>query len=487
MADSRICRFPAARPLRETANPQSSLAKSATIRQSPIVNRQFDVCIAGGGFAGIAAAVRLAKSGLRVLLIEARARPGGRASTIVDRASGEPVDNGQHVLFGCYRETLALLDDLGQRDAVFVQPALHVPFIGPDGARRDLRCADLPSPFNLAAGVLRWTALDMRDRMGAVRLALAVKLGRGAPRPDETVNAWLARMGQTPRVRGWLWEPLAVAALNESPDVAAAAMFAPVLRELLAGDRRAASLVLPLVPLSELYAIPAAKFLEARGGTMHLGRPARIAREGGGFRVRAGDREWRVPAVIAAVPWHNFAGIFDGAPPEPIDATIAAAADMTAVPIVTVNIWYDRPVLEPGDVPFRGLVGRTAQWVFDRRIIRDARAAHVSVITSAAAGLAERDDRSIAHLISADLRMALPMAREAAVLRATVIRERQATFSVRPGQPPRPVERTALPGFYLAGDWLRTGLPGTIEGAVRSGNRAAAELLCDRSSSTTTR
>lgn len=447
----------------------------------------YDAAVIGGGFAGIAAAVALTKAGLRVVLIEARAKLGGRASTIVDRATGEPVDNGQHVLFGCYRETLALLDDLGQRDAVFVQRALHVPFLGPDGARRDLRCADLPPPINLAAGLLRWTALDTRDRLAAVRLALAVKFGRGTPRPDETVDMWLTRMGQTRRVRGWLWEPLAVAALNESPESAAAAMFAPVLRELFTGDRQAASLVLPLVPLSELYAAPAVKYLEAHGGAVHVGRPARVAAEASGYRVRTGDREWHAPAVIAAVPWHNLAGVFDGAPPAQLEATAQAAAAMTAVPIVTVNIWYDRPVFESGDLPFRGLVGRTAQWVFDRRIIRGERAAHVSVITSAAAGLAERDDRAIIDVITADLGAVLPGAREASVVRATVIRERQATFSVRPGQPPRPVERTALPGFHLAGDWLRTGLPGTIEGAVRSGNRAATQLLCDRSSSITTR
>jgi predicted NAD/FAD-dependent oxidoreductase len=294
-------------------------------------------------------------------------------------------------------------------------------------------------------------------------------------------------MRQTRRVRGWLWDPLAIAALNESPDRAAAAMFAPVLRELFGGGRRDASLVLPLLPLSELYGSPAVKYLEARGGTVHLGRPARVSLSPGGFTVRAGDREWSAPAVISAVPWHNVAGLFDRAIPPQLETTVAAASAMTPVPIVTVNIWYDRPVFEPGDVPFRGLVGRTAQWVFDRRIIPGERAAHVSVITSAAAGLSERDDAAIIELITADLRGSVRGAAEARVLRATVIREKQATFSVRPGGPERPVERSALPGFFLAGDWLRTGLPGTIEGAVRSGNRAATELLCDRSSSTTTR
>ncbi len=442
------------------------------------------VIVIGGGFAGLAAAVALTKAGTRVVLVEARARLGGRASTLTDRVTGEPVDNGQHVLFGCYRQTLTFLEDIGQRDAVTVQPALHVPFIGPDGTRRDLRCADLPAPFNLAVGLLRWTALDTRDRLAAARLALALRAGRAVPREEETVNAWLARMGQTRRVRGWLWEPLAIAALNESPDAAAASMFAPVLRELLSGGRTSASLVLPRVPLGDLYAEPARRYLEARGGCVHLGRPARISVDPAGFAVRAGDERWTARAVIAAVPWHNLAATFDGAIPAELGAIAAAAAAMTPVPIVTVNLWFDRPVL---DAPFAGLVGRTAQWVFDRRAIAGDSATHVSVITSAASGLAGRGDQAIVELMTADLRASLPAAAAAAVVRATVIREKQATFSVRPGSPGRPVERTPLAGFFLAGDWLRTGLPGTIEGAVRSGNRAASELLCDPSSSTTTK
>lgn len=448
------------------------------------MNRQFDSCVVGGGFAGIAAAVALSKAGLRVLVVEARARLGGRAATIVDRATGELVDNGQHVLFGCYRETLRLLEDLGRRDAVFVQPALHVPLVGPDGKRSDLRCADLPPPFNLAAGLLRWRALDMRDRVAAMRLAIRLKAGRATPGAGETVTAWLTRMNQTRRARGWLWEPLAVAALNESPDEAAAAMFAPVLRELLGRERTAASLVLPRVPLGDLYAEPARAYLERHGSAVRAGRPARVAREGAGFVVRAGDDRWTAPSVISAVPWHTFGSLFDARVPHELESIARHAAAMTAVPIVTVNIWYDRSVL---DAPFVGLVGRTAQWVFDRRALTGEAASHVSVITSAAARLAERDDAAIVDLITGDLRAALPEARAAAVLRATVVRERQATFSVRPGEPPRPAGRTALAGFFLAGDWLQTGLPGTIEGAVRSGNRAAYELLCDRSSSTTTR
>jgi predicted NAD/FAD-dependent oxidoreductase len=264
-------------------------------------------------------------------------------------------------------------------------------------------------------------------------------------------------------------------------------MFASVLRELFGGSRQAASLALPLVPLGELYAVPAAAYLEANRGAVRLGRPARITRDGSEFVVRAGEDRWRVTSVIAAVPWHSMATLFeDGTPPE-LEAIAGAASAMSAVPNVTVNLWYDRDVFEQGDLPLRGFVGRTAQWAFDRRAMTGETSSHVSVITSAASGLSERTDDAIIGIITRDLSEAMPLARAAAVTRATVIREKQATFSVRPGSPARPSEQTPLAGFFLAGDWLETGLPGTIEGAVRSGNRAASQLLCDPSSSTTTR
>lgn len=441
------------------------------------MNRQFEVAVVGAGFAGLAAAVALAKAGRRVVVIEARARLGGRATSFVDRVTGEPVDNGQHVLFGCYRETLALIDELGQRDALFVQPSLRVPFISPDGARHDLRCADLPAPLNLATGLMRWSALDLGERARAARLAVSLvrSTTHAEPGAHETVDAWLTRMGQSPRLRQWLWDPLAVAALNQDPAEAAAAMFAPVLRELFTGGRRSASLVLPRVPLSALYAEPARAYVETRGGEVRTGRPARVTREASGFTVRAGDDRWHVPSLVIAVPWHQLESVFEGARLDPLAEIFEAARAMTPVPIVTVNLWYDRPVL--GDEVFVGFIGRTAQWAFDRRALTGADASHVSVITSAAAGLAARTDDAIVEIIEADLRATLPGAREARVTRATVIREKQATFSLRPGGPARPGERTDVPGLFLAGDWLATGLPGTIEGAVRSGHRAAYELL----------
>jgi uncharacterized protein with NAD-binding domain and iron-sulfur cluster len=166
-------------------------------------------------------------------------------------------------------------------------------------------------------------------------------------------------------------------------------------------------------------------------------------------------------------------------------STIANASAMESKPIVTVNLWYDRKVM---DEPFVGLPGRTVQWVFDKSaIVRQeregapvaGRASHLSLVSSGADAIVREPDEALVSRAAAEIAEAIPGARSARLTRATVIREKRATFSLAPGQPPRPGPRTSIPGLYLAGDWTDTGLPGTIESAVVSGHRAARALLED--------
>jgi uncharacterized protein with NAD-binding domain and iron-sulfur cluster len=139
-------------------------------------------------------------------------------------------------------------------------------------------------------------------------------------------------------------------------------------------------------------------------------------------------------------------------------------------PIVTVNLWFDRPVL---DEPFIGLPGRTMQWVFDKRLVVGDKASHLTLVSSGAADIVSRTNADLIQLALQELTSSIPAATEARVVNATVVREPRATFSLAPGQPPRPSTATAVSGLFLAGDWVDTGLPATIEGAVRSGHWAA--------------
>ena len=442
-----------------------------------------DVIVIGAGFAGLSAAVRLTKRGARVLVLEARSRLGGRATAFPDRDTGELVDNGQHILMGCYTETFGFLRDIGAEDNVRLEPQLAVTMIDRAGRKTRLACPTLPAPLHLVAGVLEWDALSWRDRWSMLGMATPLKNARreleGSPvkaaSMDETVENWLIRNGQTPRLRELLWDPLALAALNQRPDQAAAPLFARVLAEMFSDDPRAAAIALPTKPLHLMYAEPAREHIERHGGAVRTGATAKIVLNAGRDAVagvQVGGEMLTARHVISSVPWFALAELFDEEPPA-LHGVIDRARRTGSSPIVTVNLWFDRRVL--GE-PFVGLPGRAMQWAFDKRLVVGETASHLSLVSSGAAEILAETNEALIRRAHEELLDALPPVRDAKLLRATVVREPRATFSIAPGQPARPSTRTELPGFLLAGDWTDTGLPATIEGAVRSGNTAAG--LC---------
>jgi squalene-associated FAD-dependent desaturase len=444
-----------------------------------------DVVVIGAGFAGLSAAAALAERGQRVIVLDARPQLGGRATAFLDRDTGELVDNGQHVLFGCYRATFDFLRRIGAEDNVRIQPSMEIAYLDRHGRRSVLKCPTLPSPLHLLAAVLDWDPIPWRDRLAAVKLAgplrrarrELLRSGRVTAEPRGTVSEWLIAHGQRDTLRAWLWDPLAVAALNQSPDAASASPFLRVLAEMFGSDPLASALVLPTKPLHEMYAEPAACFIRDRGGQVRVNALARIVVEQG--RVRGVDvRGERIDAsrVVAAVPWFALRTLFASTPPPLLAATIASASAMESMPIVTVNLWYDRRVM---DEAFVGLPGREMQWVFDKRLAFGSSASHLSLVSSGATRLTAMGRDELTALAAREVAEALPGARGATLLRATVVREKQATFSLAPGQPARPDTRTPIAGLCLAGDWIDTGLPGTIESAVVSGHRAADEIAED--------
>jgi squalene-associated FAD-dependent desaturase len=440
---------------------------------------RYDAIVVGGGFAGLSAAVRLASLGARVLVLEAKARLGGRATSFVDRDSGEVVDNGQHVLLGCYVDTFRFLGDIGASDNVRLQPQLAATMIDRRGQRSRLVCPALPSPLHLLAGVLDWDGVSWRDRLSVLGMAAPLRLARRslapgstlqAASPGETVENFLLHHGQSARMCEMLWNPLALAACNQRPELAAAPTFVRVLAEMFGADAKGAALALPIKPLHEMYAEPARAYLTSRGSEARTGVTAKVKWDGDGVAgVEAGGEVWPTDRVISAVPWFALPSLFDAVPP-PLADVVERASRMDASPIVTVNLWLDRRVL---DEPFVGLPGRVMQWVFDKGAIFGDGASHIATVTSGASSILERTNDDLVALAMDELAAALPAARNARVVRASVIREPHATFSLAPGQPARPRADTPLRGFYLAGDWIDTGLPATIESAVRSGHRAA--------------
>jgi squalene-associated FAD-dependent desaturase len=450
--------------------------------------KDFDVVVVGAGVAGLRAAVELTRLGARVCVLESKAVLGGRASSFVDPQTGDRVDNGQHVLLGCYHETFKLLDLLGTRAKVRMQPALDVEFVDQRNRRTRLRCPSLPSPLNLIAGLFDWDALKWEDRVAAARMARPIKVAKSAAvraatgqkaqllaaSPGETVEQWLVNNGQTARLREMLWEPLALAALNQSASEASAPVFARVLADMFGGEPGDAALGLPTVPLDELFADPARRYVESKGGQVRIGSGATVHVASHGFdHVEVRGETLRAFAAVCAVPWYALPELFAG-DVTPLAEILRDAARTEASPIVSVNLWLDRQVMR---TPFLGLPGRRMQWVFDKQdMFEHGIASHLTMVSSGARDMVGMTNDELVRLALQELRDALPETRTAKVLRATAVRERRASFSLAPGQPARPSSRTDIHGLVLAGDWIDTGLPATIEGAAISG-RMAAEAL----------
>lgn len=436
----------------------------------------YDVIVVGGGCAGFSAATALAETNARVLVLEARPGLGGRATAFTDPETGERVDNGQHILMGCYEETIRFLGRIGTANRVHWQSGLKVSMIDRRGHHSVLALPSLPSPLHLLAGVLAWEALNWSERLSVLRIGATLRpASAAAPQrrdgPAETVRAWLAHHGQAPRLCELFWEPLALAALNQSIDQAEASHFIRVLERVFGPDPSAAALVLPAVPLDELYAEPARAWLEARGSEVRVNAPAKLVIDRQQVRgVRVRDEVIEAPVVISTVPWHAFHALFD-APPRELHQTIANASALASLPIVTVNLWFDRAVMNE---PLIGLPGRNFQWVFDRRAIVGGDASHLSLISSGAETIVSMPNDALAAMALAEVRDALPAVRSAALRKSLAVREKRSTFSLAPEAPARPHTETAIRGFLLAGDWIETGLPATIESAVISGHRAAA-------------
>ena len=440
-----------------------------------------DVVVIGGGVAGFSAATALAEAGARVLVLEARPGLGGRATAFTDPETGERVDNGQHILMGCYVDTLKLLERIGVSDRVRWQAGLALAMIDQRGHESVLKLPPMPSPLHLLGGVLAWDALNWRERLSILRVGVSLQPGgrnfssAGATTAvsAETVREWLTSHGQAPRLCELFWEPLALAALNQSIDQAAASYFVGVLELMFGPNPSAAALVIPAVPLDELYAEPARAWLEERGHEVRVNAPAKVEIAGGrvtGVRVRG--EHIAASHVISTVPWHGFAGLFE-TPPPALAETIANASALASLPIVTVNLWFDRPVM---DEPLVGLPARAFQWVFDRRAIVGG-GAHLSLISSGAEAIVSMSNEALIATALADVRAALPAARTATFRKGLAVREKRSTFSLAPAAPPSPRAETAIAGFVLAGDWIATGLPATIESAAVSGHRAAAVIL----------
>ena len=411
------------------------------------------VHVVGAGIAGLACAVSLLRRGFEVALYEAAAQAGGRCRSYYDARLERRIDNGNHILLSANRAALSYVEEIGARDSLTGPTRAAFPFLDlASGERWTLR----PN-----AGPLPWWPLDPRRRIPGTRLgAYLAGLKLAFAGPGDTVNQCL---DPTDPLWRRFWHPLTVAALNTGPEEASARLLWLVVRESFA---RGAASCRPLIArdgLDRSFIAPALALLGEQGAETRFNHRLRALELSGarvtrldfaGHQVALGDREWVVLAV----------------PPDPAAALVPGLeVPEESWPIVNAHVRLAAPPKLPAGLPFLGLVGGTAHWLFVRGDV-------VSLTVSAARALAELPAEAIEDLLWADTARALGLdpAQRPPV---RIIKERRATFA----QTPRGLARRARPmtpwrNLLLAGDWTATGYPATIESAVRSG-RAAARII----------
>lgn len=442
--------------------------------------------IIGGGLAGLAAGVALADRGVSVTILESRPRLGGRASSFVDRETGEAIDNCQHVSLGCCTNFAHFCRVAGlapsfrcDKTLYFVSPetANGVPKITPFAPSR------LPAPMHIALAFQRLRYLSVPEKRKIARAMGALCQVRPEIADQQSFAHWLAEQGQSPAAIERFWNVVLVSALSETLDRISVGHARKVFVDAFLTNRRGGQVWIPTVPLDDLYGTQLTQWFTHRGVSIHLKAGVqRLIMDGdliGRVELRDG-RMLEADHFVLAVPYDRVLSLLPGELQN--HRRLAGIAEMESAPIASVHLWFDRPIT---DLPHAVFVERTSQWMFNRTALQQggARASKPSsyyyqVVISAARNLAGRTQESVIAEVVNELAEAWPETASARLVHGRLVTEHKAVLSVKPGiEKLRPGQQSPIANLQLAGDWTRTGWPSTMEGAVRSGYLAAENIL----------
>lgn len=436
--------------------------------------------VIGGGCAGIAAALRLAEHGVAATLVETRKKLGGRATSFTDPATGEVVDNCQHVVMKCCTNLLDLYRRLGVEERIEWHRRLY--FVDGNGRVDELEAEGLPAPLHLVRPLWGMELFTWREKLAIARGMLAI-LQLGVDGRDELLDMsfaeWLREHDQPAGAIEKFWSVVVVSACNETLDRCAAAYAVQVFQEGFLASDEAYEMGVSGVPLVDLYD-PAERTIRDAGGSVRLGVSAEKF-EFDGTRIvglRTADGETlRADAYVSALPPERLARVCTDLM-FASDARLRRLDDFAVSPIIGIHLTLRRDDGEPAlPLPHAVFTHSPLQWIFRKSHNRDA-GTYLHGVISAAHDLVDRPAEDLVTMAVYELRKHVPEAVDARLTHARVVKEKRATFSCRPGvHRIRPAAAGEIDNLFLAGDWCDTGWPATMEGAVRGGYAAASAAL----------
>jgi squalene-associated FAD-dependent desaturase len=446
----------------------------------PSTPSQPTVAIAGGGLAGLAAACALSDAGFRVTLFEKRPFLGGRASSYEHPGTGEVVDNCQHVLFRVCTNLVKFYEHIGVAEQIRWFDQMN--FVEPGGRISVMKSSPLPAPLHTAPSFLHFPFLSTADKVAITRalvpLTLTVQRDNG-----QSFQQWLEAHGQTKNAVARFWHPILISALSEELDRISVSAAAQVVRESMKTPA-ARHMGVPTLPLTDLYNA-AGDYVRSQGGTLHFRCPVEgFAADGAQVRVSMRGKEGAEETfdyLVLALPFDALESVLPlGSEGSPLREKITHFENS---PITGIHLWFDRQI---SDLDHAVLLDRTIQWMFHKSRLQPMRVqgengtgsgSYIELVVSSSKTLIDKSRAEIVDLALGEVREFFPAARVANLVKSTVIKEVNATYSPRPGiDAYRPTPITPWPRVFLAGDWTATGWPATMEGAVRSGYLAAEAL-----------
>jgi zeta-carotene desaturase len=426
----------------------------------------------------MSAACALAEAGLKVRLVERRGYLGGRASSYLHPGVDEVIDNCQHVLFGCCTNLIGFYRRIAVLDQIHWTRGMTM--IEPGGRHSRLGPSWLPAPLHGLPKLLSAHAFRLADKLALARAFRA--LMRPVPVDStEPLSAWLQRYGQTKGAIERFWRLVIASALNSDLDTIALPYAAKVIRELFMNSAEAGTMGMSTVPLSELYA-GAEKYLAGSRSEVLLNTNVEAAewdeeRSQWTLKTRNGDVISEL--LVIALPFEATAKLIPKMPPaEGAEVLLGRIERYEHWPICSVHLWFDREIT---DLPHAVLLDREIHWMYNKSRLqpwRNVKGSYLELVQSASRRFAALPrEEAIAQALS-ELKEFFPAVASAKLEKAALVKEVRATFGVPPGIDAfRPGPASPWPNCFLAGDWIRTGWPSTMESAARSGH-LAAEAVC---------
>jgi squalene-associated FAD-dependent desaturase len=419
--------------------------------------------IIGSGIAGLTAASILSSKKIKVTILESSPKFGGRTYSFLDSNSNSVIDNGQHILMGCYKDTLDLIKLIGAEKNFNFQKNLEVYFLTSERKEYKINASSIIYPLNLLGAILNYNILDIMDKINLIGLLLKLPFIRKSSLKNLSVLDWLREQNQNEKIIQALWEILCIGTLNTSPDKASAEVFYQILIKMFYNGNFASTIILPKYGLTESLIDPALSYIKLNSGQVISSETVKeflIKEEKVGSVISDKNIYEDFDYIILAIPHYAINKIKNS-------EKIISEIDFSYSTILNIHLWFSEIPLQE---KFYGLINSPLHWIFHKE-------SHINVVISDANKFDKVSENELIEMTLNELEKYTPI-RKSFLKKHKIIREKRATFipedkvlNKRPGV------NSNFNNLFLAGDWTNTGLPATIESAAKSGRLAAEKVL----------